>query len=196
MRVSQQSNLSFHLSHPNICLLSPLPNHEHRRKKKFNLWSCLPDSRMILRKTSKIPQIILGTTSLWNRCVFMRPSMDFPAIHLQWIGQRRQDVHPKQFGLAQSPLNALLYEIHFNINENYILPKSCTLVLLRFTKEDKGPHSNPTSPAEQSERSIHNFWFPKSIKVNKDILESLSSLISNDFHDEYFWLSTNEIWVL
>ena len=47
------------------------------------------------------------------------------------------------------------------------LPKSCTLLLLRFTKEDgkntkgedyrEGPHSNPTSPAEQSERSIHNF---------------------------------------
>ena len=48
----------------------------------------------------------------------------------------------------QQEVNALLSEIHFNINENYILPKSCTLVLLRFTKEDKGPHSNSTSPVE------------------------------------------------
>ena len=48
----------------------------------------------------------------------------------------------------QQEVNALLSKIHFNINENYILPKSCTLVLLRFTKEDKGPHSNLTSPAE------------------------------------------------
>ena len=57
----------------------------------------------------------------------------------------------------QQEVNVLLSEIYFNINENYILPKSCLLVLLRFTKEDKGPHSNPTSPAEQSERSSHNF---------------------------------------
>jgi len=40
------------------------------------------------------------------------------------------------------------------------------LLLLRFTMEDdintkkdyrEGPHSNPTSPAEQSERNSHNF---------------------------------------
>jgi len=36
----------------------------------------------------------------------------------------------------QQEVNALLCENHFNINENYILPKSCTLLLLRFTKED------------------------------------------------------------
>jgi len=56
----------------------------------------------------------------------------------------------------QQEVNVLLCEIHFSINENYILPKLCMLVLLRFTKEDKGPHSNPTSPVEQSERSSHN----------------------------------------
>jgi hypothetical protein len=27
-------------------------------------------------------------------------------------------------------------EFHFNINENYILPKLCILLLLKFTKED------------------------------------------------------------
>ena len=48
----------------------------------------------------------------------------------------------------QQEVNVLLCEIHFNINENYILPKSCMLVLLRFTKEDKGPHSNQTSPTK------------------------------------------------
>ena len=36
----------------------------------------------------------------------------------------------------QQEVNALLYEVQFNINENYILPKSCMLLLLRFTKED------------------------------------------------------------
>ena len=83
----------------------------------------------------------------------------------------------------QQEVNALLCEIHFNINENYILPKLCTLLLLRFSKEDdkntkgedykEGPHSNPTGPAEQSERSSYNFWFPKATKVNVEILESL-----------------------
>ena len=58
----------------------------------------------------------------------------------------------------QQEVNALLCAIHSNINENYILPKSCTLLLLRFTKEDdkntegedyrEGPHSNPTSAEE------------------------------------------------
>ena len=106
----------------------------------------------------------------------------------------------------QQEVNALLCEIHFNINENYILPKSCTLLLLRFTKEDgkntKGeeyrerPWSNPTSPAKQSKRSSHNFSFPKAIKVNVDILESLSILLSNTIQIEYFELPTNEIRVL
>ena len=66
----------------------------------------------------------------------------------------------------QQEMNALLCKIYFNINENYILAKSCMLLLLRFTMEDdinikedyrEGPHSNPTSPAERSERSSHNF---------------------------------------
>ena len=103
----------------------------------------------------------------------------------------------------QQEVNALLYEIHFNNNENYILPKSCMLLLLRFTKEDdkntevedyrEGPHLNSTSPAEQSERIGHNFLFPKDMKVNKDIFKSLSSLLSNSTDAEYFALSTKEI---
>lgn len=64
-------------------------------------------------------------------------------------------------------MNTLLCEAHLNINENYILPKSSTLLLLRFTKEDdkntqgdeykEEPRSNSSSPAEQSERNNHNF---------------------------------------
>ena len=67
----------------------------------------------------------------------------------------------------QQEVNMLLSEIYFNINENYILPKMCMLLVLRFTKEDdkntkeedykEGPHSNPTNPAEQYERSSLNF---------------------------------------
>jgi len=103
----------------------------------------------------------------------------------------------------QQEVNALLSEIHFNNDENYILPKSCMLLLLRFTKEDdkntevedyrEGPHLNSTRAAEQSERIGYNFLFPKAMKVNKDILESLPSLLSNSTDAEYFALSTKEI---
>ena len=55
------------------------------------------------------------------------------------------------------------------------------------------PHSNPTSPAEQFERINLNFWFPKDINVNEDILERLSSLLSYDIHSKYFGLTTNDI---
>ena len=59
---------------------------------------------------------------------------------------------------VQQEVNTLLCEIYFNINENYILPKSCMLLLLRFTKEDdkntqgedyrEGSRSNTTTPTE------------------------------------------------
>jgi len=37
----------------------------------------------------------------------------------------------------QQEIHALLSEIHFNINENYTLPKCCTLSVLRYIEEDK-----------------------------------------------------------
>uniref|UniRef100_K3Y1Y4 Uncharacterized protein n=1 Tax=Setaria italica TaxID=4555 RepID=K3Y1Y4_SETIT len=77
MRVPQQPNPSLYLPHPKIHLLSPLPNHEHRRKKKFNLQSSLPHSRMTLLKTLEIPRIILGMRSLQHHCVLTRLSMKF-----------------------------------------------------------------------------------------------------------------------
>jgi hypothetical protein len=40
----------------------------------------------------------------------------------------------------QQEVHALLCEFHFNIDENYILPKSCMLLLLRFTKENDKEH--------------------------------------------------------
>jgi predicted unusual protein kinase regulating ubiquinone biosynthesis (AarF/ABC1/UbiB family) len=36
----------------------------------------------------------------------------------------------------QQEVHAILYEFHLNTNENFMLPKSCMLILLRFTKED------------------------------------------------------------
>ena len=37
----------------------------------------------------------------------------------------------------QQEVHALLCEIHFNINDNYILPKCCTLIVLRYIEEEK-----------------------------------------------------------
>jgi hypothetical protein len=86
-------------------------------------------------------------------------------------------------------VHALLYEIHLNIHENYIQPKSCKLLLLRFTKEDdkytrgedykEEPCSGQHSMTEPSERISHHFLLPKAMKAHEDLLESLSSLVSN-----------------
>jgi hypothetical protein len=67
----------------------------------------------------------------------------------------------------QQGVHALLCEIHFTINESYILPKSCTLLILRFTKKDdknsqgnghvEESCSNQASPAGSSQRNNHNF---------------------------------------
>ena len=67
----------------------------------------------------------------------------------------------------QQEVHALLCETHLALNENYILPKSCMLLLLRFTKEDnKDPQDDEhreesrldqASPAEPSERNNHTF---------------------------------------
>jgi hypothetical protein len=67
----------------------------------------------------------------------------------------------------QQEVHALLCEIHFTINESYILAKSCTLLMLRFTKKDDknsqgNEHieescSNQACPAGSSQRNNHNF---------------------------------------
>ena len=45
----------------------------------------------------------------------------------------------------QQEVHALLCEIHFNINENYILPKCCTLIVLRYIEEE----SDESDPEER-----------------------------------------------
>jgi hypothetical protein len=82
----------------------------------------------------------------------------------------------------------LLSENYFNVNDNYILPKSCTLLLLRCTTEDDkktprvnqrgGSRSSQSSVTEPSERISHNFLLAKTMKAHEDLLESLSSLVS------------------
>jgi hypothetical protein len=84
----------------------------------------------------------------------------------------------------QQEVHTLLCEIHFNIHENYILPKSCTLLLLRFTKEDdkdtpgedykEEPRTGQHSMTEPSERIGHHFLLPKAMKDHEDLLKRLS----------------------
>ena len=87
---------------------------------------------------------------------------------------------------------------HIEFSKNILVPNA-----IEFTKENskntqgddhrEEPHSNQTSPAEQLERNILNFWFLDVMKVNEHILESLLSLHSNDANAEQFWAVTNEI---
>jgi hypothetical protein len=74
----------------------------------------------------------------------------------------------------------LLCEFHFNTDENYILPKTCMLQLLRFTKEDdkdtknepeRWTTSSQFSLIEPSRRTSYIFLFPKSIEVHEYMLE-------------------------
>ena len=84
----------------------------------------------------------------------------------------------------QHKVNVLLCETHYDINENYILPNLCALLLLRFTKEEdkdtpredyiEEPRSVQLSMTEPSRRISHNFLFSKAMKAHEDLLESLS----------------------
>jgi hypothetical protein len=48
----------------------------------------------------------------------------------------------------QQEVHTLLYEFQLNTNENFMLPKSCMLILLRFTKEE-GQNISRTSQQEE-----------------------------------------------
>jgi hypothetical protein len=48
----------------------------------------------------------------------------------------------------QQEVHALLYEFQLNTNENFILSKSCMLILLRFTKEE-GQNISKTNQQEE-----------------------------------------------
>jgi len=108
----------------------------------------------------------------------------------------------------QQEIHMLLCEIHFNINENYILPKCSTLIVLRYIEEEND-ESDPkeqtsTSPRRRYktdrrvkngpvevkngpvQRNLHNFLLTKSMKAHENLLESLSSLLSNESSGDQF----------
>jgi predicted unusual protein kinase regulating ubiquinone biosynthesis (AarF/ABC1/UbiB family) len=86
-------------------------------------------------------------------------------------------------------VHTLLYEFQLNTNENFMLPKLCMLILLRFTKEEGQNISranqqeelcpSQSSAIESSRRNSHIFWFPKARKAHKYFMESSWSLVSN-----------------
>ena len=51
----------------------------------------------------------------------------------------------------QQEVHVLLCEIHFNINENYILHKCCTSIVLRYIEEEKD-ESDPEERTSASSR--------------------------------------------
>jgi hypothetical protein len=80
----------------------------------------------------------------------------------------------------QQEVHTLLYEFQVNTNENFMLPKPCMLILLRFTKEE-GQNisranqreelcSSQSSTTEPSRRNSHIFLFPKDMKAHKYIV--------------------------
>jgi len=101
----------------------------------------------------------------------------------------------------QQEVHALLCEAQFNINENYILPKFSTLIVLRYIQEEK----DELDPEERTivslrrhykmdqrvknrpvevkngpvQRNLHNLLLTKAMKAHEELLESLSSLLSN-----------------
>jgi hypothetical protein len=82
----------------------------------------------------------------------------------------------------QQEVHALLYELKVNTNDNFMLPKSSMLILLRFTKEEgqdisranqrEELCSSQSSVTKPSRRNIHIFLFPKNMKAHKHILEN------------------------
>jgi len=131
---------------------------------------------------------------------------DIPAMHARLSPATHQGQltisHAKKL---QQEVHSLLCEIHFNINENYIVPKCCTLIVLRYIEEEKnesdpedrlanritrvknGPVQVPDRLAKQTSRVkngpkqkyLHNLLLTKAMKAHEDLLESLSSMISN-----------------
>jgi len=110
----------------------------------------------------------------------------------------------------QQEVHALLCEIHFKVNENYILPKCSTLIVLKYIEEEKD-ESDPEERTSASprrhvknrlvevkngpvkvkngpvQRNLRNFLITKAMKAHEDLMESLSSLLSNESSGDQFW---------
>ena len=71
----------------------------------------------------------------------------------------------------QQEVHALLCEINFNINENYILPKCSTLIVLRYIEEEK----DESDPEERTSASHRRHVKNGSVEVKNGPLAKKSS---------------------
>ena len=56
----------------------------------------------------------------------------------------------------QQEVHALLCEIHFNVNENYIVPKCSTLIVLRYIEEEKDESDPEERTSASPRRHVEN----------------------------------------
>jgi hypothetical protein len=66
----------------------------------------------------------------------------------------------------QQEVHALIYEFQLNTNENFMLPKSCMLILLRFTKEEG---QNKSRVNQREELSVSQSSVTESSRRNSHI---------------------------
>ena len=69
----------------------------------------------------------------------------------------------------QQEVHALLCEIHFNVNENYILPKCSTLIVLRYIEEEK----NESDPEERTSASPRRHYKTDQWKSKTDLCKEI-----------------------
>ena len=94
----------------------------------------------------------------------------------------------------QQEVHALLVRFILTLMR-IILPKCCTLIVLRYIEEEKDESDLKNGPVQVPEevkngpvkvkngpvqRNLHNFLFTKAMKVHKHLLEILTSLLSNE----------------
>ena len=145
--------------------MSPWQLEERRVKLNWDIGLILIEKNFLMAPIHSLP--------LWSRVPVLqvRADEDIPTIHatpsvnnspsnVKKTNQAQVFDGPITHSRAkklQQEANSLLCEIYFNINENYILPKSCTLLLLGFTKEDNmntkkttEKHNTQTRPVLQN----------------------------------------------
>jgi hypothetical protein len=84
----------------------------------------------------------------------------------------------------QQKVHKLLYKFQLNTNENFMLPKSCMLMLLRYTKntlrttQKEESRLSPPIMTEPSKINSHIFWFSKAMRAHKHLLKIYWSRVS------------------
>ena len=65
-------------------------------------------------------------------CPYLTPNEDIPRSTAEPVTHNQGLITRSRARKLQQEVHAFLAELHFNIDENFILPKLCTPILLRF----------------------------------------------------------------